>query len=450
MFLTLTAFITLLMFSIGTKTLKAADLGDVDVLIANPGEDSSTQMNFSFHTSVSGVVVEVAKKSDGNFDKAIKITPECIPHEVAYPFEGTNWGISYGNNIDRKTMNVCEAYATGLEPDTEYMYRVGATKFSETRYFKTAGNDGLFVFAVMADPQGQGSVGGTVDKNMNKAWDNAIKEFGMEIELVLGAGDMVSYGGNMSQWRTLFDYDIFTKAPLAGSTGNHDYCDIGNGKVTIGSYLTDNAYNHPKNAPEGYTEGVYWFKWNSVLFITLDSETGTTGYHEQMVWFKEVMETVPHQYCVVMCHRPAWGSTDSTNVANIWTPVFKEYNIDLFFAGHNHDYGRGGSNVGPQRGQKDFPGNFIAVDDTHNGSNAESSKGGYCLVKVTQQGLQYLAYDQDNNIRERVNFYAQRPFEANTSFDKASFMENLKIEVASICLIVHHVICVIAVLSQVF
>ena len=120
---------------------------------------------------------------------------------------------------------------------------------------------------------------------------------------------------------------IFTKAPLAGSTGNHDYCDIGNGKVTIGSYLTDNAYNHPKNAPEGYTEGVYWFKWNSVLFITLDSETGTTGYHEQMVWFKEVMETVPHQYCVVMCHRPAWGSGDSTNVANIWTPVFKEYNV---------------------------------------------------------------------------------------------------------------------------
>ena len=423
-------FALIALCAFGTNNnIKAADLGDVDILIANPGEDSSTQMNFSFHTAVSGVVVEVAKKSDGNFDKAIKITPECIPHAEAYPFEGTNWGISYGNNIDRKTMNVCEAYATGLEPDTEYMYRVGATKFSETRYFKTAGNDGLFVFAVMADPQGQGSVGGVVDKNMNKAWGNAIKEFGMEIELVLGAGDMVSYGGSMSQWRTLFDYDIFTKAPLAGSTGNHDYCDIGNGKVTIGSYLTDNAYNHPKNSLEEYTEGSYWFKWNNVLFITLDSETGTSGYNKQMVWFKEVMETVPHQYCVVMCHRPAWGSGDSTNVANIWTPVFKEYNIDLFFAGHNHDYGRGGSNVGPQRGQKDFPGNFIAVDDTHNGSNAESSKGGYCLVKVTQQGLQYLAYDQDNNIRERVNFYAQRPFEANASFDKASFMENLKIEV---------------------
>jgi len=432
MFLTLTAFITLLMFSIGTKTLKAADLGDVDVLIANPGEDSSTQMNFSFHTNVSGVVVEVAKKSDGNFDKAIKITPECIPHAEAYPLEGTNWGVDYGKNVDRKTMNVCEAYATGLEPDTEYMYRVGATKFSETRYFKTAGDDGVFVFAVMADPQiyAESMALVTVNENMNEAWEHAQKEFGMDIELVLGAGDMVTQGGIIDHWRWLFDIDLYTKVPLAGSTGNHDYCDAGNGKVTIGSYLTDNAYNHPKNAPEGYTEGVYWFKWNSVLFITLDSETGTTGYHEQMVWFKEVMETVPHQYCVVMCHRPAWGSGDSDNVAKIWTPIFKEYNVDLFFAGHNHDYNRGGvMNVGANRGQKNFPGNFIAVDDCYNASNGEANKGGYCLIKVTPQGLQYLAYDQDKNIRERVNFVAQRPFEANASFDKASFMENLKIEV---------------------
>ena len=73
LFLVLTAFITMFFVSLGTKTIKAADLGDVDVLIANPGEDASTQMNFSFHTNVSGVVVEIAKKSDGDFSKAIKV-----------------------------------------------------------------------------------------------------------------------------------------------------------------------------------------------------------------------------------------------------------------------------------------------------------------------------------------------------------------------------------------
>ena len=253
LFLVLTAFITMFFVSLGTKTIKAADLGDVDVLIANPGEDSSTQMNFSFHTNVSGVVVEIAKKSDGDFSKAIKVTPECVAHEVAYPFEGTNWGVDYGKDVDRKSMQVCEAYATNLEPDTEYMYRVGKTNFSEIRYFKTAGDDGVFVFAVMADPQiyAESMALVTVNENMNEAWANAQKEFGMGIEVVLGAGDMVSQGGIINHWRWLFDIDLYTKVPLAGSTGNHDYCDVGNGKVTKGSYLTDNAYNHPKNAPEG-------------------------------------------------------------------------------------------------------------------------------------------------------------------------------------------------------
>ncbi len=70
----------------------------------------------------------------------------------------------------KKKVSVCEAFATGLEPDTEYMYRVGATNFSETRYFKTAGKDGVFAFAVMADPQvyGQGAAD-TSNATMNRA-----------------------------------------------------------------------------------------------------------------------------------------------------------------------------------------------------------------------------------------------------------------------------------------
>ena len=87
----------------GTKNnVKASDLGDVDLLIANPGEDGATEMNFSFHTTVKGVVVEIAKKSDGNFDKAIKVEPTYTPFKEAYPFIGTTqWGIDYGNGYDK-------------------------------------------------------------------------------------------------------------------------------------------------------------------------------------------------------------------------------------------------------------------------------------------------------------------------------------------------------------
>ncbi len=65
-------FLTVVLFGLTpNKVVKAYNLGDVDLLIANPGEDASTQMNFSFHTTVSGVVVEITKKSDGNFDKKL-------------------------------------------------------------------------------------------------------------------------------------------------------------------------------------------------------------------------------------------------------------------------------------------------------------------------------------------------------------------------------------------
>lgn len=87
------------------NTVKAYDLGDVDLLICNPGEDASTEMNFSFHTSVSGVVVEIAKKSDGNFDNAIKVVPTYTSYSDAYPFIGnTSWGIDYGPDMIKKML----------------------------------------------------------------------------------------------------------------------------------------------------------------------------------------------------------------------------------------------------------------------------------------------------------------------------------------------------------
>ena len=185
----LISLITVFSFGLNVN-LKASNLGDVDLLIANPGEDASTEMNFSFHTTVKGVVVEIAKKSDGDFSKAIKVEPTYQSFKDAYPFIGnTQWGIDYGTGYDKDNAYICEAYATNLEPNTEYMYRVGKTNFSDTRYFKTAGNDGVFAFAVMADPQVYGSgVAVTSNNTMNRAMKKA-ETLNMNLEVVLSCGD---------------------------------------------------------------------------------------------------------------------------------------------------------------------------------------------------------------------------------------------------------------------
>jgi len=428
------AFLFLGFFSKSTVNAKYVADSNFMLFIACPGEDSSTQMNFSWHSDQKDSYVEIAKKSDGNFDKAIKVYPKTMTYTEAYPFTGTNWGVEYPDGIDKNTMLVCEAFATGLEPGTEYMYRGWANnKYTEVRNFKTAGNDGVFVFAVMADPQiyAESLASNTVNSNMNKAMANAQKLFGMDVELVLGAGDMYSHGGLLSEVNWLFSLvDIFKTAPLAASTGNHDYCDAGNGKVTIGPYLTDNVYNNPRNGCEGYGEACYYFKWNNVLFVVMDSEVGVQGYINQGEWLKKLLATETYQYVVAMCHRPAWGSGDSTNVVKYWDPIFKQFNVDLFFAGHNHDYGRGSTKVGAERGQKNFPNHYIVCDDARNASNVDKvNLGGYLLVQVTPQNLSYYAFDQNDILIDKYVFAAKRPMTASTDFSKKSFMETVNIEV---------------------
>ena len=172
----------------------------------------------------------------------------------------------------------------------------------------------------------------------------------------------------------------------------------------------------------------------------MNSEAGgASKLTPQTEWFKEVASTVDYQYLIVMYHQGQWGTTSPS--PNIWFETFEEYGIDLSFSGDNHDYGRGHSDYkgdpaditvdqyGPARGQKNYPGHYVVVDDTRNASNAEANKGGYCIVKVTPSCLYYYAYDQYDTIRDQAVFTAQRPLTKDESFDKAKFEESIQLEV---------------------
>lgn len=420
--------------------VKAYDLGDVNLLICNPGEDASTEMNFCFHTSVSGVVVEIAKKSDGNFDNAIKVSATYTPYSEEYDFIGkTEYNVYYdesgtpvGQGYDTSKIYICEAYATGLEPATEYMYRVGAKNYSETRYFKTASNDGTFSFAVMSDAQifGSGAFS-TVNNTMNRAIKKA-QGMGMDLDLVVSCGDD-SNDSDIWQWRMLYDLDIYKQMPLATVPGNHD---ILNDPITE---IFDSVNNNPKNGPYSDQESSYYFKWNNVLFIALNSQVrnsygdyagGSDAYIKQAEWMKNLLENETYQYVVAYTHFPCWGSGNGANVIKYWDPIFREYNVDLFFSGDNHDYGRGSTNVAAERGQAAFPNNYICVDDPRNAANGDKvNLGGYCIVKVTPEKLFYYAYDQNDELLDYCVYKARRNLTVSTDFSKETFEENITAQV---------------------
>lgn len=422
------AILLVIMISLVPSKSVKATTSDVDLLICNPGEDSSTQMNFSFHTTVKGVVVEIAKKSDGNFDNAIKVTPTYMSYADAYPFVGkTSYSVIYGAETDN--VSICEASASGLEPDTEYMYRVGATNFSETRYFKTASNDGSFSFILTADPQIYGGQTGSAFKTTNDTMERALakaKSLGMNPELLLSAGDEVNDGNEMNSWRDLYSLDIYKQMTHAACIGNHDVLGVpAENRPNVFSSLK----NNPKNGLNDFDDTTYYFKWNNVLFVVMNTEVfyDTSLFNAQIKWFENVVETVPHQYIIVMYHRACWGG--STEPAKYWYETFEKYNIDLSFSGDNHDYGRGSTNVGAERGQKNFPNNYIVCDDTRNAANGDKvNLGGYCLFNVTPKGITLYTYDQNDQMIDYCNFSAQRSMPSSDGFDKTSFMNNLNIE----------------------
>ena len=83
----LSLFISFLLFTsflfLNNQETKAATESDVFLLITNPGEDMSTQMHINYHTNISGTFVELALKSDGNFDNSTKVYGECaVPNYV--------------------------------------------------------------------------------------------------------------------------------------------------------------------------------------------------------------------------------------------------------------------------------------------------------------------------------------------------------------------------------
>src|SRR5690554_5073777 len=97
------------------------------MIITNPGEHVSTQMNISWHMDegVTDGKLIYTTKDDEDWDNAITVEGD---YELIDVFKNRR-DLKYSVNL------------SNLQSDTEYKYKVGSTSFSETRYFKTAGGD---------------------------------------------------------------------------------------------------------------------------------------------------------------------------------------------------------------------------------------------------------------------------------------------------------------------
>lgn len=223
---------------------------------------------------------------------------------------------------------------TGLEPDTEYMYRVqSAGVEGNIETFHTApGPDGTVTAVVVGDT-------GTGESPQERISSVMLE---MEPDLVLHTGDVVYPRGGECGYEDRFyePYEeLIASVPVYPVLGNHDVL-TENGEP----YLM--AFALP--AESSGTERFYSFDYGPLHVAALDSELyyldESIPAEQQKAWLREDLRATDRPWKVVVIHRPPFNSSPyhgaDPRVLEDLVEIFEEEGVDVVFAGHEHVYER--------------------------------------------------------------------------------------------------------------
>lgn len=236
---------------------------------------------------------------------------------VSYPYE---------------TGIIHEAVLEGLEPGRRYSYRVGDPKggFSAPSYFETAPSEEKdFLFTVFGDH----GVGETSKTNV----DLVLSE-NPAFHLILG--DLSYANGNQPVWDRWFDQlePLSRRIPVMPTLGNHENEQVDGNPIGYVAYLTRLALPPP--------ESWYSFDYGEARFVAFNSHQFSDP--EQMDWFTSTLKSARMdkkvRWLIVFQHHPLYSSNvrrlNNQPLIDAVRSVLDTYQVDLVFAGHNHNYER--------------------------------------------------------------------------------------------------------------
>ena len=235
-----------------------------------------------------------------------------------------------------------QAVMTGLKPNTDYVYQVGAGEtWSDIYEFTTRDYENGFNFLLAGDPQiGAGSTDTDI-KGWQNTMETAMKAF-PETSFLISAGDQVNTASNETQYAGYLSPKELLSLPAAVNVGNHD----------AGSSAYSQHFQVPNVSSLGMTEktgkfgGDYWYTYNNVLFMSLNSNNMSTAEHR--AFMKQVLDEngADADWTVVTFHHSIYSTASHESDNDIiqrraeLSPVFTELGIDVVLMGHDHVYTR--------------------------------------------------------------------------------------------------------------
>lgn len=242
---------------------------------------------------------------------------------------------------------------TGLEPGTEYRYRIttGRERDSGERCFRTLpAAPERFRLIALGDARTNPEDWHKVSQRIYEEEEDAL--------FIIGTGDYAADGSQYDQWVNQFfgpGRDLLSRVPMWPSIGNHE-----------------RTREYVESPPPGQEERSHYFslfelpgneRWyrvdyRYVTLLVIDSNSQMAPGHEQYDWIVEQLKSERRRFTLAVFHHPPYTSgphgrlnPDGTpreramdQGQRFLVPLFEMYGVDLVLNGHDHIYERSHKN----------------------------------------------------------------------------------------------------------
>ena len=299
-------------------------------ITAGPGQDASTQAVISWHSPDPSSTLQYTDAGKSDFTNTITLEGEPTISEWA----DLSFIYRYRVELDN------------LQPGSTYNYRIVLSDgtYSETSTFRTAGKDGSFSFAWLSDvhaatAESMGNIAKMLDYEKEKT----------DISFCLFTGDMVNQGKRYRYWESWNDSGLLSDMTFAFVIGNHEYYPYKTAELATPSFYLDFVAIPNNNRDSAQAD--YWFLFDNVLFICLDTMAGeyastenpNPALEKQARWFEDVVAENEGRYTfIIVAQHYAFldGDVEGTGFYSFWYPYFDKYGVDLALSSDTHIYSR--------------------------------------------------------------------------------------------------------------
>ncbi len=230
------------------------------------------------------------------------------------------------------------ARITGLQPETQYFYRVtadgesGPVLESEVATFQTASKPGTpIAFAVIGDTQERPQISGPIAE---LAW-------AQRPNFLVLAGDLVDNGEQDGDWTEQFFpsmHPLLSRVCMYPVLGNHE----------------KNARNYFDYMALPDPEYYYSFSYGDADFFMIDSNRKVDPESEQYQWLDKALGESQAIWKFVCHHHPPYSS-DENDYGDLWktnkstrgdlrvrelVTLYEKHQVDIVWTGHIHSYER--------------------------------------------------------------------------------------------------------------